>query len=315
MTLQTSYGYADVGRFGLGHGMLAWARCVVWCHDHGAQVLAPRWLRLRIGPLLRRERDKRFYAKLFRPGPHQWGALRRSWLLSTRRKVNVVDLAAAPPAPGGAVVVFTNRLSGNEEAHFHEIVGRHTLVKPLLLAMTRPRFQPVPIGRPHIAIHVRGGDFSQPAGLDTLRQGAHNQRLPVSWFVEMLAGVRARLQFDLAAIVYSDCSDAELQPLLAVQSVRRSTTTESVTDMLAMSEASVQISSGSGFSRWGAYLGAVPRICFPGQRHYRVLGPIDPSGLDREPEALTADELSEAFISLVRHRCGAMPRVTAAEAT
>ncbi len=24
------YGYADVGRFGLGHGLLAWGRCVVW---------------------------------------------------------------------------------------------------------------------------------------------------------------------------------------------------------------------------------------------------------------------------------------------
>jgi hypothetical protein len=72
--------------------------------------------------------------------------------------------------------------------------------------------------------------------------------------------------------------------------------------MLAMSEASIQISSGSGFSRWGAYLGNMPRICFPGQRHCRVFGPLMAGELDREPEAMIADDLSEDFVRYLLQR-------------
>ena len=53
------YGYPEMGRTGLGHSLLAWARCVVWCEMTGAKMLAPRWLRIRIGPYLRGERQAR----------------------------------------------------------------------------------------------------------------------------------------------------------------------------------------------------------------------------------------------------------------
>lgn len=308
MNMPRCYGYADVGRYGLGHGLLAWARCVVWCHDHDAKVLAPRWLRLRIGPLLRRERDKRFYAKLFVRG-EQLGPFERTWLLLTRPRRNVLDLAPQERASlaDGTVVVFRNRVTGNEAAHFHEIVGRQQLVKARLKAMTRSRFHPIQLGQPHLALHVRGGDFVRPSSMDALQLGQQNQRLPVSWFADMVSGVRRRLGVQLPAIVYSDCPDNEIAALLKLPQVSRSSYLESVTDMLAMSEATVQISSGSGFSRWGAYLGDVPRICFPGQRHVRVLR-HGPEGMpDREPEAMLADDLPESFIDHVRERVSQFP--------
>jgi hypothetical protein len=302
------YGYADVGRYGLGHGLLAWARCVVWCHDHDAEVLAPRWLRLRIGPLLRRERDKRFYAKLFVRG-EQLGAFQRTWLLLTRPRRNVVDLAPQEWAslPDGTVLVFKNRVKGNEATHFHEIVGRQQLVSARLKAMTRTRFHPRQLGHPHVALHVRGGDFVQPSSVATLQLGQANHRLPVSWFADMVTGVRRRLGVELPAVVYSDCPDDELAALLKLPQVSRSRYFESVTDMLAMREATVQISSGSGFSRLGAYLGDVPRICFPGQRHVRVLR-SSPEGVpDREPEALLADDLPDGFIAHIHERVSQFP--------
>ncbi len=48
------YGFPDMGRTGLGHSLLAWGRCAVWCRETGAIMLAPRWLRPRSGFLGKR---------------------------------------------------------------------------------------------------------------------------------------------------------------------------------------------------------------------------------------------------------------------
>lgn len=296
------YGYADVGRYGLGHGLLAWARCIVWCDRVGATPLAPRWLRVRIGPYLRRERDKRFYFKLFRSG-QQGSALRRLLLLATRTTHNINDVpgGSVDALARGTVVLFTNVNANNEQRYFHEVIGKAPLIRAALTDMTRARYRPEIISTPHIAIHVRGGDFGAAATVDQLTTGVHNSRLPLSWFAAMLGGVRDRIGMEAPAIIYSDCSDAEIADLLAMPNVQRSTYRESVTDMLAMAQAAIAISSGSGFSRWGAFLGDVPRICFPGQRHMRVFGDTN-DRVDYEPEAMTADDLSADFIKLCAAR-------------
>jgi hypothetical protein len=70
--------------------------------------------------------------------------------------------------------------------------------------------------------------------------------------------------------------------------------------MLSISQGSVLISSGSGFSMWGSFLGDIPRICFPGQRFVRVLG--EPQGFDSEPEVESVEELQAVFINAVLAR-------------
>jgi hypothetical protein len=288
------YGYADVGRFGLGHGLLAWARCVVWCHKADVPVIAPRWLRLRIGPYLRRERDKRFYYRLFHRG-RQVGGLHRARLLALAEKLSAEkDTPEVGWRPAReTIVVFKNAPADNERKHFHEIVGANALVREALREMTRARFVPRPPREPHVAIHVRGGDFSPPVNVEALKDGLHNQRLPIAWYVGMLKGLREKSASDIPAVVYSDCTDDELAPLLAQARTTRSQYRAAISDMLAMSDARVLISSGSGFSRWGSYLGRVPRLCFPGQRAIRTLGPV--GELDLEPECETARDIDAEF--------------------
>ena len=166
-----------------------------------------------------------------------------------------------------------------------------------LVAMTKPRHVPAPVARPFIALHVRMGDFSAPPSAEKLRAGAKNARIPAEWYCSMLTGVRARLGRDVPAVVLSDGSDEALAPLLGLPAVQRSPRQSSVSDLLSMSQGSLLISSGSGFSMWGAYLGDQPRICHPGQRLVRVLA--SDSSFDREPEVETAAELSQLFIDAV----------------
>lgn len=294
------YGYPLVGRFGLGHSLLAWARCWTWCQQHGVPMLAPNWRHIRLGPWLRGERDNRQYQRLFDFHDYVTGP-RRLWLLNTGKQWSAehddLDKILADRYRG--VVVFRNRVSMNEETHFHEVIGNGPALGDALTAMTRPAFRPRSHPEPHVALHVRMGDFEQPVSVEALRAGAKNSRLPVRWYQDMLIGLRERLG-DVPAIVYSDGDDAALADLLKLPNVLRSPHQPSVTDMLSIAQATVLISSGSGFSTWGSFLGDVPRICFPGQRFVRVLG--DSINMEREPEAEDAEELTPAFVSYLANR-------------
>ena len=298
---KAAYGFADVGRYGLGHSLLAWARCRLWCDDYSIPMLAPSWRQLRVGPFLRGERDKRQYYRLFHFPGYVTG-LRRLALLTTTQRIAAesCDLRAVAEERSAKLVVFRNLPAMNDVTYFADIVGRGSQVRARLLAMTKPRYVPQPIARPHIALHVRMGDFSAPPSLEKLRAGATNARLPVEWYCSMLAGVRARVGRDYPAVVYSDGTDESLAPLLAMPEVQRSPRQSSVSDLLSMSQGSLLISSGSGFSEWGSYLGDQPRICHPGQRLVRVLA-SDPQ-FDREPEVEAAEDLHALFIDTVRSR-------------
>ncbi len=268
------YGYPDVGRFGLGHSLLAWARCVVWCHQVGATMLAPRWLRLRVGPYLRGERDKREYFKLFSQDGYV-GSLRRSMLLLILPKVSAEDMSPAPrDLSRSAVTVFTNSAADNTEKFFSFIRGHSELLHAELLRITRPQYRPRKAGAPFVAVHVRLGDFTPVAeGSDPVEQ--KNSRLPVDWYASVVQRLNISAGASLPIVVFSDGNDDELGPLLALPSVRRAPKQESVTDMLQIAQASLLVSSASGFSMWGAFLGQVPRICFPGAMVTSIMDSAD----------------------------------------
>jgi hypothetical protein len=268
-------------------------------------MLAPSWLRLRgrIGPIIRRERDSRQYHKLFHfpgyvRGPRRWLTL----FSYDRVEAESADLQLQLQGNGKKLIVFTNRVSNNEEIHFHEIVGQGAELHQALRGITRARYLPKPVSEPHIALHVRMGDFGVPPSLDALRRGAKNSRLPIDWYADILCGLRSRLG-PVPALLYSDGSDEALAKLLTLPWLARMPRQPSITDLLGIAQSKLVISSGSGFSMWGSFLADAPRVCFTGQRFTRVL-PFD-GGLDLEPECESADALPALFIEHIRKLLGA----------
>lgn len=259
-------------------------------------MLAPNWfhVRHRIGPILRGERDDRQYHRLF-SFPGYITGFRRTWALVAYDKIRAEDVDLARELRGDArrLVVFKNRLVHNEEFHFGEIVGHGSQLRDALIEITRPEYRPTYFKTPHVGLHIRMGDFAQSPSLEKLRSGAKNSRVPVSWYAEMLKGLREKLGCIPARIV-SDGDDSALAPLLAMPNVVRTPKQPSISDLLSLSQAKLVISSGSGFSMWGAFLADAPRICFPGQRFVRVLA--RDGSVDREPECEGISELSTAFI-------------------
>lgn len=291
------YSYPKVGRFGLGHSLLAWARCVVWSNQNGAQRIAPHWLQPRLGPYIRRERDKRFYYSQFRAGA-QVAGIKRLQVLATAQRIRIEEWHDGQILSKPTIVIFENLPTKNEVNYLHEIIGHSGLVREALWDMTMPYALPKPIAQDYVAIHVRGGDFLSVVDPEKYLTGTHNLRLPTTWYIDMLLDLRRQLGKNIPAIVYSDCTDQEIEILLNLPKVARAKKMVAVADMLSMSQAPVLISSGSNFSRWATYLGQVPRICYPGQRSYRMIE--GDSEIELEPEC--AHEIPADFVASLQQR-------------
>src|SRR3954454_23821606 len=83
---QQTYVYAKLSNAGLGNLLFPWARCEIFRPRHNLPMLAPRWTHAKIGPLLRREKDKRYYIGLFSRKGYVSG-LKRWWLLKQAQRI------------------------------------------------------------------------------------------------------------------------------------------------------------------------------------------------------------------------------------
>jgi hypothetical protein len=278
MRRQRLYGYPDMGRTGLGHSLLAWARCVVWCEITGATMLAPRWMRLRIGPYLRGERDKREYFKLFKSGGRISG-LTRTAILCTATQTKAIDghfsedifsedfLVQKSGSRRGHVVVFNNAASNNEVKFFSAVWGHSKLLHESFLRIVRAKYIPK-VSSQSVAVHVRMGDFSTAQNAEDLLK--NNTRLPLDWYIAEVQKLSAKLKPAPAITVYSDGTDDQLEKLLALPNVTRAAKQESVTDLLCMTKSAALVASGSGFSLWASFLGQVPTIYYPGRKRVQA---------------------------------------------
>lgn len=291
------YVYPVIGRFGLAHSLLAWGRAQVWARNYNAQPLAPDWFKLRIGPYLRGERDKRNYFRLFQSGS-AIGGMRKRAMLATLRKLEEHDLehSVLQANSTAGVVLFRSRVDNDIRAEFEALRGSSDFLRGELTAMTRPKYRPERTSEPKIALHVRLGDFGQATD-EQLRGGMQNVRLPMSWYIETINSVRRALNSSIPVEVYSDGNEEELAQLFALTAIKRSAARDSITDMLSIADSTVLIGPGSGFSLWGSYLGGVPRISYPGQTLVSVLDdPAQEIGL--EP----GDDLPVEFAAALSNR-------------
>ena len=235
VTFPMLYGYPALMKAGLGNMLFPWADCYLWCKDHDAVMIAPFWAKLRIGPYLRREKDKRSYERLFKDQNHVSG-FKRILVLATVKLYDYENFGEEYKK-NGAIVRFTSM------ACMDRLMNRHEEVKRGLVDIIRPEYLPKPSMEPFIGIHVRLGDYVVP----DKKSPSWISRLPIEWYVAALDRVREILGVNFKTIVFSDGLDSELSQLLLQPNVSRSPYRESITDILALSQAKVIIGSCSTF--------------------------------------------------------------------
>lgn len=234
---------------GLGNRLFPWARCRVFSHLHKIPMLTTSWAQIKLGPILRRERDPRFYHNLFLPAAGEIQGVKKWWALSTVGFVQEPQCLEDPPDPNSeeTVVIF----KGVAE-WFRPLNPYQQFLYKELLSITSPcwlkavdRLPSIPIG-----IHVRRGDL---------------MTTPLDWFVQTLKSVRNALGFCAEAMVVSESFSANLKKLLQEDQVRYVSTESAIGDILALAKTKVLIASGgSSFSAWASFLGQMPTLAPPG---------------------------------------------------
>jgi hypothetical protein len=252
------YGYPVLPKAGLANMLIPWAECYLWCYDNGFQQIAPFWGKLRLGPYIRGERDRRKYQKLFKAGNRITG-LSRLLLLLTSKKIPFEEFHLRKDKNN---VRQSTLVCFSDMNHLERLIGRDKEILNELYQITRPEYLPTELPSAYIGIHIRMGDF--PFRNDENKNGFF--RLPIEWYIEALKQLRLSLGKDIPAFIFSDGTYEELYSILNVKNTIRSPLSESISDLLALSASSVIITSRSSFSLIGAFLGQVPSIWYPGKK-------------------------------------------------
>ena len=255
-----------VGGPGLGNLLFPWARAKLLAKMCGYHFISPTWPQLKIGPALRREFDSRNYVGIFKPLPEEVHGLRRFFVLLTHRRISEYyhDQAKA-----GDIIVVSGQ--GNS---FQGFEGQSIYLRDALMKMSVKNrvfeLEQLYKCEQAIAVHVRYGDFIK---LDSknIQTGLGNSRLPIEWYVAAVNSLREELGARVAVNLFSDAKDNELAPLMELPVVTRITGNSAIEDMLLLGRHRVLVASGSTFSMWGAYLGQLPTLWFPGSKEFCLL--------------------------------------------
>ena len=250
------------GGAGLGNLLFAYGRALDYAKKNGCRVIWPTWPSLKIGPYLRREKDKRHYIGLFCNRSGAIGGLKKMWLLLTHKKV---DESIADQCPENGIVVFEKFIGS-----FKPIREAHVQMREALYTNLRDKTVLQFDATGAVLLHVRLGDFGKVTEAE-LKAGKHDSRLPITWYCEMLKQIRDICGTTVPAYVFSDGTDEELSSLLSMENVQRKTFGNAIADIIALSKAPLFIASGSSFSMWARYLGRQNTICYTNQIKEKIL--------------------------------------------
>lgn len=289
-------GIVRLGGAGLGNILFTWARAAVFARDHGCAMIWPTWPSIKLGPILRREQDKRFYGDLFQNRQGAVGGIRKLKLLascsrlkeSQKENIRLED---------ETIVEFTGF-----EGCFEEILYEYGYIYNLITANLQARNQ-APLSedfqeeaKKGAAIHIRLGDFSRVSEAE-VKNGRHDSALPIDWYVEIIGEIRRYAGPDLPFYIFSDGTEEELAPVLSLPDVKRVTFGTSIADILALSRFPLLVASGSSFSMWARYLGRADCICYTNQRKQQILTPEE-NKFEYETDGRITEEIGSRIAAI-----------------
>lgn len=256
--------HSEVGTAGLGNRLFPWARAEVFRQKHGLGMLAPGWIKLKIGPLLRGEKDKRYYTDLFSSKGYVRGLQRWYRLLTAKRIPEAQASEALASKVSNGLIWFSGM-----EGIFDPILGHQQFLLRRMMEIVTERNRQViqESAPPWIAIHVRRGDVR------TIEHGKAWDRsmtwlgLPEEWYIRAIEQMRAWAGWDVPVTIFTDAYEHQIPKLLALRSTSIFPKNPAIVDMLVMSKARIILpTTSSTFSMWSAFVGEMPILFYPGER-------------------------------------------------
>ena len=252
-----------LGGSGLGNILFPYARAISFAKKNNFKVIWPTWPSIKIGPFLRREKDKRFYNDLFTNNSGYIDGIKKIYLLLAKKKISEKFFTSNSNLNSNNEIIIFQGMDNN----FKGIIHDRDIIKEDIIRNLAPKNKLVLQfnAENSICMHVRLGDF-QKSGYDKLLAGNNNTSIPIEWYVKIGKSIREIVNKCVKIYVFSDGTDDELKQLLELKNIERKTFGTSIADIIAMSKAKLFISSRSTFSDWARFLGGMTTITFPGRR-------------------------------------------------
>jgi hypothetical protein len=247
-------------RAGLGHSLQSYSRAFVYYASGAAEFVHPNWFRLRIGPYLRRELDKRNYHLIIQT-PGGWGL--PPWHAARRLFSRVVDESSFDPAGSGQYLVVRD----DRKHDFRILEPYRDRFVDALHSISRMKADRSPIGTPTIGIFHRSGDMRgrKPDSSEERVLRTHGYGyIPVGYAAEALARLRRIAGWQVPAVLSTDAMPDEVAPIMSQGRVQLARTDSALVNMLEMSRHAVLVIGTSSYGRWSWFLGnafaIVPRV-------------------------------------------------------
>ena len=280
-------GFVRLGGAGLGNILFTYARAAVCARDYGYRLIWPTWFSFKLGPLLRREMDKRFYNDLFQNNCGAISGIRKLWYLMSKKRV--------PECEKGHGDRFDNKIIEftGFEGCFEEILYDSAYVREMLEKNLKKKNRAALTYdfSGTIGVHIRLGDFGRVSA-DEVKNGRHDSALPIDWYAGVIRQIREYAGREVKACIFSDGTDEELAPVLALPAVERISFGTSIADIMALSRVPLFVASGSSFSMWARYLGRMSCICYTNEIKQKILTEKD-SSFEYETDGVIAPEIGE----------------------
>lgn len=246
-----------LGGAGLGNLLFTYARALVFAKKNNYELIWPTWPSIKLGPIIRNEKDKRFYNNLFGNNSNYIDGIRKIKLLKNKPNVSEEDKNGQYDE---SIVVFEKFIGSFKDIKYDSAMILEDLERNLKNKKALEGFNP----QDGICVHIRLGDFSR-VSVQEVKSGRHDSALPIEWYVNVINKIRALTGKNLKVYVFSDGKDEELEPVMNLKNTERVTFNNAINDILALSRAKLMIASGSSFSMWARYLGRCNTICYTNQ--------------------------------------------------
>lgn len=281
-----------LGGSGLGNILFTYARAVSYAKKHtDCKLIWPTWPSLKIGTILRNEKDKRFYIGLFKNNLKYICGIKKAYLLLKYKHISEEKLLS-DPSQDNCIVDFVGM-----EGCFADIMGDSALIKEdIIRNLNKKQLKALSFdGSKAVCMHIRLGDFYR-VSIEEVKNGKHCSAIPIEWYVKMGKEIRRIVGNDVKIYVFSDGTDEELKPVLDLPNTERYTTGSAIGDILALSTAGVFVASGSSFSMWARYLGRMTTVMFPNQVKQEILQEDD-----KYSEIVASENIEEAFFDEIKN--------------
>lgn len=253
-------GLIRLGGAGLGNLLFPLSRAYIYSIQNNATLLPPIWPSLKIGPIIRGEKEKRLYLNLFKPMPFTRWRLSITTLFNRKISEDYYLTNKNYYPSNSKVCVIVKGLKN----YFKDLKGYNDELLQYILQIASSKIKNyyISFNQDNIGVHIRLGDYNESA------------RVPIEWYINVIMTLQRHPHFtNTNFIVFSDGTDSELEKILQLKNCSRIETPNSLADILRLAKCKVIIGSNSTFSAWATFLGKKPFI-----RHEKFyMGNIHPA--------------------------------------